>query len=863
MGMDEVLARVRRPSRYAGGEVNSVHKHPADMTCRVALAYPDLYELAMSYLGLQVLYAALNREPDLWAERVFTPEDDMRATLRKRGLKLPSLESSTALDEFDMVGFSLQHELNYPDVLNMLHMGGIPEKASERTNRHPLVVAGGPGAANPEPLAPALDAVLLGDGEEGIVEMARAVGAWRASGLGRSALLDQLMEIPGVYIPSRYRVTSGTKGGFAGTEALEGAPARVRRRLLLDLEQSEVPPEPVVASRQPVHERLTVEIQRGCTRGCRFCQAGMINRPVRQRSAGQILQAIDRGLQSTGHAQVSLLSLSAGDHPRILDMLESLYRLYGQKRISISLPSLRAETLSGPLAELVKTVRKSGFTIAPEAGTQRLRQVINKNLGDEEIIEAARSAFSAGWQGLKLYFMIGLPTETAADHAGIVALVERLVRESRSHTRRARIHVGISTFVPKPHTPFQWEPMIGPARAHSILHELRGELSRLPGVRVSWTKPEMSRAEGILSRGDRRHFESLQRLANCGQSLCGWTENFDKRIFDESFAGTVDFQPDGSLGARELDAILPWSHLDMGPSAEFLLAERQRALMAEQTPDCSQGQCTDCGACLPEGAIPVLDSSGGALPVPEGAPEPVARGHEAQPDHALIRVRLIFAKQGRAVHLSHIEFMNEITRALRRAAWPLIYSRGFHPKPQLSFGPACQVGVASTMEMVDVKLHRLGPGELSGLQGGLSDTLFPGISLLKARSLDAREPGIMKAATGIRYSFSPRNDTHGCLDQEQAIRRAVSELIDRQQWLVTRTVKGKLKTVDLRPSLGRLELIEAGKQPKVMCDLRLNCASTARPNEIRHAVFDECDVRIVREAILFGAKVHEKGTTEP
>jgi radical SAM family uncharacterized protein/radical SAM-linked protein len=832
LSIDDMLNRVRRPGRYIGCEVNSVRKDPNAVGCRVALAYPDRYELAMSYLGLQVLYDAVNRQEDLWAERVFAPDVDMHKELEEAGRALGSLESETKLNDFDLVGFTLQHELNYPDVLAMLQMGRIPVRSDQRKDHHPFVVAGGPGAGNPEPLAPALDAAFLGDGEEGLLEIARVIARGRARNVSRREILDDLIQVQGVYVPSRYACEYDSAGAFTGVSPKDGAPTRVHRRLLADIDRVDPPPRPVVPCAETIHERYTVEIQRGCTRGCRFCQAGMINRPVRQRSSGRILDAVRTGLEHTGYGQVSFLSLSAGDHPRILQILKRFYREHAARRISASLPSLRAETLTPELIQLVKTVRKSGFTIAPEAGTARLRRVINKPIDDDDVVAAARDAFAAGWRLIKLYFMVGLPTETEEDRRAIVELVDRVRRELKSAGHRPRINVGLSTFVPKPHTPFQWERMVSAGEAADILGDLRRRLSRLPGVRVGWTPPEMSWAEGLLSRGDRRLFPALERLASEGQRLLGWSENFDPDAFRRPFdALDLPGGPEALLAGLSAEAPLGWDHLSLGPTKQFLFSERRRSRKEVTTEDCTGGICFDCGACDQDDAKIRLDDSQPEAGVPASPPE-------GDP----VRIRLTLTKPGPWRHLSHIEFMLTLRRALRRAEWPLAYTQGFHPKPKISFGPACPVGVESRAELADVALT--GPIELEELQESLRVKLPEGIELLSARVLPEGAASILGRGAVARYRF--RLD--GRVSDEEA-ESGVRGLLDRREWVVSRMTKGKHRSVDLRPSLRSFTVEKHAERLEAVCELNLDSAATARPAEVAREAFGLEYLPTVREAI--------------
>jgi radical SAM family uncharacterized protein/radical SAM-linked protein len=852
---EDILRSVRHPGRYLGNEINSVHKDQTDIICRVALCYPDLYELAMSYLGLQVLYSAINTQTDLWAERCFAPDIDLEKHLRQSGLPLASLESRTPLHAFDVVGFTLQHELNFVDVLAMLELGGIPRRSAERKAEHPIVIAGGPCASNPEPLADALDAVFLGDGEEGIVEAARLVGSLRRSGATRDQVLDELQTVSGIYIPSRYQMHYGQDGLLQKVTPLLAAPALVKRRLLPDLDRISPPACPVVASIQAIHDRLTVEIQRGCTRGCRFCHAGMINRPVRQRSAGAILTAVDHALSCSGYQQVSFLSLSAGDHPNIHGILEAFFDRHADERIGASLPSLRAETLTPKLAELVRTVRKSSFTIAPEAGSERLRRVINKDISESDIIQAAVGAFRAGWRLLKLYFMVGLPTETVADREEIVELVARLRGELLAAGFRPRINVGVSTFVPKAHTPFQWECMIPRADITEIHAALKEGFRRVPGVKLGLPHPEMSWAEGLLARGDRRLFAALLSLAEAGQRLAGWSEHYQTRLFERSFSEIeVPGAPGTFQRSRSTDELLPWQHLDLGPKREFLLRERERALEGVLTPDCTRQECSDCGAC-DSGMAPCLDNT--IIPQAQAmsagdsdrdlAIETSRTSGLFSPNGNPTWIRLRFSKTGPASLISHLEFFGAIERSLRRAGWPLWYSRGFHPKPRLSCGPACPVGTESRAEFVDVGVQ--GQPDLLVQISALRKQLPEGIAVLSAELLPPGAPGIMKKATAIRYRLF--------LDGLDATRAEndIQNLLTRANVPITRTSKGRVRALDIRRGIARFAIERGLKGPEAVLELMLTSGPIARPSEVATMAFGLTDLRVVREDLVWAATV--------
>ncbi|TDA70057.1 MAG: TIGR03960 family B12-binding radical SAM protein [Clostridia bacterium] len=594
---EEVLSRVERPSRYLGTEYNSIHKDWDKAKVRMAFVFPDLYEVGMSHLGLAILYGQVNDNPDWLLERVFAPGPDMARLLAEGGQPLFSLESHRPLGDFDVVGITLPYELCYTTILAVLAMGHIPPEAEKRYG-HPLVIGGGPGTANPEPLAPFFDAFVLGDGEEVLVEILGVVSAWKEEGGdSRQELLFRLARLTGVYVPSFYRVTYLPDGRVRGVEPeREGVPAQVTRRVLPDLDRGYFPTRPIVPFGEVIHDRAMLEVMRGCTRGCRFCQAGIFYRPVRERSPEVLKQKARELLEHTGQEEISLVSLSTADYSQAEPLCRDLLATYAGQRVNVSLPSLRADSFGVRLAELVRQVRRGGITLAPEAGTQRLRDVINKGVTEEDLYQAVEAAFSAGWDRVKLYFMIGLPTETQEDLQGLVETAYQVLHLGRQHARRAQVTVSVSTFVPKPGTPFQWEPQ----EAQEVLREkqafLRARLGR-KGINFSWHDPGSSLVEAVLALGDRRLGRALKLAWQRGFYLETWSERFD-------FAGWMAVMTASGLDPsfyahrrRPDDEVLPWEHLDLGVTRAFLRREHRRALAGEFTPDCRWNRCPGCGVC--------------------------------------------------------------------------------------------------------------------------------------------------------------------------------------------------------------------------------------------------------------------------
>ncbi|MDD2443113.1 MAG: TIGR03960 family B12-binding radical SAM protein [Desulfotomaculaceae bacterium] len=598
---DQILPLVKKPARYAGGEWNIIRKDWDNVDLRVAFAFPDVYEVGMSHLGLHILYEIVNSRPDALMERVFAPWTDMEEKMRENDLPLFALESRRPVRDFDVVAFTLQYEMSYSNVLNMLDLAGIPLLSEQRGEDCPLVIAGGPCTFNPEPLAGFIDFFVIGEGEEVIHEILDTLKKGKQDMLSRKDVILKAAQVPGVYAPVLYRDFYGEDGAFLKVAPVsEGVPERVVKRVVKDMDRALFPTNPVVPSTEVVHDRMMIEVMRGCTRGCRFCQAGMIYRPVREKKPQTVLRQVARLVESTGYDEVSLTSLSTSDYTPVRRVIKALIDEHAGRGIGVSLPSLRADQFSVELAKEVQRVRRSSLTFAPEAGTQRLRDVINKGVTEDDLMETAGAAFREGWQALKLYFMIGLPTETAEDLDGIARLAREVLALGRKMgvpRGRLRATTSVSSFVPKAHTPFQWEPQ-DTLEALEQKQKYLSDKLRDRGLKLDCHDAELGFVEAVFARGDRRLGTVLIKAFELGCKFDGWSEHFDPGRWQEAFrlAGLDPVQY--ARRRYSYEDPLPWDHIDPGVSKQYLVLEHKRAMAGLATGDCRESICPGCGLCL-------------------------------------------------------------------------------------------------------------------------------------------------------------------------------------------------------------------------------------------------------------------------
>lgn len=774
------LTSVSKPTRYTGGEVNQVLKDETPGLIHAAIAFPDGYEIAMSSVGLAILYSVLNASPRVWAERAFMPMPDMAAEMEKRGIPLFSLESKRPLAEFDVVGFSLQFELCYTNVLHMLKSGEIPLRAADRGVGDPVVIAGGPCACNPEPLAPFMDAVFVGDGEEGFLELCEAAAAKK--GASRSELWRALSEVEGTYVPALYHTERSRFGMEIATAPLEeGIPYPVKKRLLEDLGRFPFPRKVLVPHHEVVHDRYSVEIARGCSAGCRFCQAGYVYRPTRERSPAEIVDSVRGGIGSTGFEEATLLSLNAGEYEGVSELAAGIVSDESIGVRSLALPSMRVDALTPELLDSIQSGRKGGFTIAPEAGSQRMRDLINKKVTEEEVVEAARILFSGGWRLVKLYFMIGLPDETEEDIKAIASLAELVLKTGRrAGCAHPRVTVSVSSFIPKAFTPFQWMPM---EDAESLYEKQRLLKKLLKGpITFKWHDVKAGMVESVFSLGDRRLADVLEKACELGCRLDGWTEHFDFDLWKRAFA-ECDVEPSDYFSTRrDKDERFPWECVDVGVDRAFLRRELEKAENGRITERCGPERCFRCGSFNKKCVEGIFKRSGGDLP----------ETHlERRPHVAEATWRLKFRKEKLARFLGHLDLVDALVRALRRCGVIFAYSGGFHPTPKVLFTAPLPLGVEGKEEWMEFTGR---VPDSSTLLSRLAEGLPAGLAPMGLVRVPPGSPSLSMLNVQIyRIGFGELVET-----ERSALLERAESFMEASEWVVEKRGKKKTKRFDLR-----------------------------------------------------------------
>lgn len=805
--LQQILLDVQKPAQYIGGELNSVMKDKQKVDCRLAFCFPDKYEVGMSHLGMKILYSLYNERENWWCERVFAPDADMEQLMREKNILLYGLESLDPIKDFDFVLFTLQYEMSYTAILNMLDLAGLPVRAKDRKGLSPIVAAGGPCACNPEPIADFIDLFIIGEGEEVNIEITDLYMQAKKEGWTKEQYLKEAAKIGGVYVPSLYDVSYKEDGTIeAVTPNCPEAPARVQKRIIADLDKVYYPKQFVVPFINIVHDRAMLEIQRGCLRGCRFCQAGFIYRPLRDKHYDTLNQDAHNLCDTSGYEELSLTSLSTSDYKEIEPLLDDLLNWTTDEKVSLSLPSLRVDNFSKELMDKVSRLKKSGLTFAPEAGTQRLRDVINKNVTEEEVMNTCRTAFEGGYTSVKLYFMMGLPTETMEDIEGIANLAQKVVDlyyslPTRPKGRAVSVSISCACFVPKPFTPFEFEAQ----DTMELLHEKQKHLLasvKSKKISVSYHDADVSFIEAILAKGDRRLCDVIERVWKMGSRLDGWYEYFDaQRWYDAMNELNIDpaFYANRH---REYDEVMPWDHLDFCVSKNFLIRENKLAHQEQVTPQCRE-KCSTCGAralikgeCCSDKVVYEREVAPIEPPRPKVDPSLLLD----QPQ----KVRLFFTKLDRAKYISHLDMNRCMSRAIKRAGLPVWYTGGFNPHMYLTFPLPLSLGCESVYECVDLKMTQ--KVDFDQMVSRLNACLPPDIQVFSAgeQKMDQKE---------IAWA-----DYEICFRNEDGLKEKLTSFFNQQEIKVIKKTKKGEKEIDLKPHFSLVSMEE--KEGKLVAVMR-------------------------------------------
>ncbi len=837
--LERALREVQKPGRYVGGEWNSIVKDPDHVETKVALVFPDLYEIGMSHIGQKILYFLLNRNPSVLAERVFTPWPDFEKELRMRNIPLFSLENRIPLTEFDILGFSLLYELNYTNILTILELGKIPFFFSERDMDTPLVIAGGPAAFNPEPVADLFDLFLIGDGEEAVFEIIDNWMAMKSRSVNKKLVLQELAKIDGVYVPSLYKAYTPPRSFLMGVKPKAGAPSRIKKRVLSTFSSAPYPENIIVPNIKVVFDRVSVEAERGCPQNCRFCQATHLYFPSRVKNPTDLTQTVLNSVCSTGYEDASLSALSVGDYPYLDQTVKALMDEFQGRHVSLSVSSLRPKGLSSDLVENILRVRKTGFTLVPEAGTERLRRVINKSLEDEDIWGAVQNAFSRGWRLLKLYFMVGLPSERDEDLEGIVELVKEVIRIGYKILKKPpQINLSISSFIPKAHTPFQWEKM----ESEDILVEkhayIKSRLKKYSFVRFKEHNLKNALLEAVFSRGDRRLTPVVLHAWQEGARFDSWSDLFQFRYWEDAFqTKNIDYRR--YLERIKESDVLPWDHIDTGIKKSHLIEELDRAKEEMPSPRCLDKSCAECQGCSLASLL-VKDFGERIGPLEKEFP---AFGNKSE---SVSRYLACYSKTGSAKYFSHTDVNNIIQRGFRRAGISVCFTKGFHPKMIVSYPPALPLGMEGKAEVIEFRSDSDIP--LDRFAAHINAYLPQGVRFLRIERLENSVPSLIERIQSLVYSvdLSASQVIEALENSQDHVKQAPIDVARHVESLVDNSIGRNKKEEMIHFSVDR-------NKNKLLLDIEFDKKRSVRPQDIVSEIFGITNpvYDMARERIVF------------